>query len=86
MTRSHQLRAIKIIAVLALLSALLLLLLPHTTGSYSPQILWLTLVPLFLFGILDTRPSQWLPARANRPAKHNHSSRSALFQRPPPSA
>jgi hypothetical protein len=41
MTQSHQRRAIKAIAVLALLSVLLLFLLPHTIGSHTAPFLWL---------------------------------------------
>jgi uncharacterized protein YhhL (DUF1145 family) len=82
----HQRRALNAIAVFAIVCALMLFLLPHTTGSHAAPVLWLALIPVFLFGIVEILSSQRLPAPANRTAKQRQPSRSALFQRPPPSA
>lgn len=86
MISNHQRRAVKVIAVLALVFALVLLLLPQTSGSHAAPILWLALVPVFLFGIVDTSPSQRLPTESKDPARDCQPARSALFQRPPPSS
>jgi hypothetical protein len=85
MIPSNQRRAIRAIAVLAVIFALLLLLVPHSNSSHAAQLLWLTLVPVFLFAIADTESSLWLPVEANHPTKRRQPTRSAQFQRPPPS-
>jgi hypothetical protein len=77
---------IRTIAVFALVSLLLLLLIPQTSGSHAPQLLWFVLVPIFLFAGLDTGKSLPLPVRAGYPGEYRQPERSALFQRPPPSA
>ena len=85
MIRFGQRRELKAIAVLALTIALLLLLLPHTIGPHSPQLIFLALVPVFLFAIVDIPFPQRLPVQADRPAKLAEVEPSVLFQRPPPS-
>jgi hypothetical protein len=86
MTSIHQRREIKVLAVFAVAAALLLLLLAQSSSSHNVPPIWLALAPVFLFALVDIRPSEWLPVSANRVAKRHQIARSALFQRPPPSA
>ncbi|HTV06275.1 MAG TPA: hypothetical protein VME86_12975 [Acidobacteriaceae bacterium] len=85
MNTSHQRRFLRVIATLAIVSAFLLFLFPHT-GPHSAPPLWLALAPTLIFAILEIPSSQRLPIQTVRPTELRQPSLPARFQRPPPSA
>jgi hypothetical protein len=77
-------RLFRIYAVVAVLIALLLLLLPH--GAHQQAVaLCFILVPLFLGEVLSAPLFSWLDAQHNSPSPDRAPVAPFRFQRPPPS-
>ena len=73
-----------VVLLIVAITLLLTLLIPHGVNHSDSALALVVLVPIFLFGIIQQKPSRlsdWLDERSVRPAP----CRSSLFQRPPPS-
>ncbi|HEX4577057.1 MAG TPA: hypothetical protein VH117_06875 [Edaphobacter sp.] len=72
----------KVLALFATILALLLLLLPQAANHHAAALVFL-LVPIFLFGLLDTLAWQRLSTPSTTLSLRLQT-RPSLFQRPPP--
>ena len=83
---NSQQRAFKTIAVLAVLIALVLLLLPHSSHQHGLVFICFLLLPVFLFGRVDVPLSLWPIGQTSKILFRQIPTHPSRFQRPPPPA
>lgn len=79
-------RALRTIAALAILMALVLLLLPHSPQHHGVVFACLLLLPVFLFDRVNVPQSLWAAGQTNQVLLPRKPTLSPRFQRPPPRA
>jgi hypothetical protein len=83
MSGSPKTRCWRALAALAAILAVLILLLPQASSLHTAPVLAYLLVPIFLFGSLDTTAPQPAPPQISPDTRYTPA-RPSLFQRPPP--
>jgi hypothetical protein len=81
MIGARKIRSWKALALFTAILTLILLLLPQPANHHAAVVF--LLVPIFLFGLLDTLAPQQ-PADQTKIFPHHPPTRPTLFQRPPP--
>jgi hypothetical protein len=84
--RNHKqpggLKAVSLIAIA--IGLVLLLLVPHVVSHHGASVVCFLLVPIFLFGKIESGEEDILPIEENGRSPSRSQIRSQLFQRPPP--
>jgi hypothetical protein len=83
---ARQQRAFRTIAAFAILVALILLLIPHSSHQHGFTFVCFLLLPVFLFGRVDIQISLWPVGQASKIRFPQIPILSPRFQRPPPPA
>jgi hypothetical protein len=75
----------RIVLLTVAITLLLALMIPQPLHHHGTTLATFLLLPLFLFGIVETRTASLLPSSIEEPSAQPLTSRPSLFQRPPPS-